>query len=166
MSRRRAGRASVDDVLAKAEEAPVEAPIEVTSSRSRRRQVNFEDEDSVNASGVGALAQEAASLESAAAVRRSRFQPSAVEESGEGEDVQKEGQSDIHPQELAGILRTKSEVDRSQSTIMEVFIPSARINMAQDPPLQLLNVTKSDFGTQVCHYCMSAFLVPSSAVSL
>jgi hypothetical protein len=151
MSRRRAGRASVDEVLAQAEEAPVEAAVEVPSSRPRRRQVNFDAEDSADAAGIGALAQEVAP-EGGTAIRRSRFQPSAEKQSDVTEDVSNDGQSDIQPQELAQILRSKSESDRSQTSIIEISIPSARVNTDEDPPLQLLHIKKNDFANQVSVY--------------
>ena len=140
------------------EEAPVEAPVEVPSSRSRRRQLNLDAEDSADAAGVGTSAQEVAP-EAVAAVRRARFQPSAVKEGDESEDAQKDNQSDIHPQELAQMIRSKSEIDRAQTSIIEISIPSARINTAEDPPLQLLHVTKNDFTNQVSLRCSPVVLL-------
>lgn len=151
MSRRRAARASVDEVLAQAEEAPVEAAVEAPSSRPRRRQVNFDAEDSADAAGIGASAQEVAP-EGGTAIRRSRFQPSAEKQSDVTEDVSNDGQSDIQPQELAQILRSKSEGDRSQTSIIEISIPSARMSTDEDPPLQLLHINKNDFANQVSVY--------------
>jgi hypothetical protein len=148
----------VDEVLAQAEEAPVEVPVEVPSARSRRRQVNFGSEDSADAAGVGAAAQEVPP-EEGAAVRRSRFQPSGVKESDDSEDGQKDAQSDIHPQELAQILRSQSKVDRSQTSIIEILIPSAKIDTAWDPPAQLLHIAKNDFANQVCRLYMPAVLM-------
>lgn len=153
MSRRRAGRASIDEVLAQADQSAVEAAVDVPSaSRARRRQVNFDDQDAGDAAGIGDAAGNGGAAatvpEAGAAVRRSRFQPS-TEESGGSEDVVQDEQSDINPQALAQVLRSKVDADRSQTNVIEICIPAARVNAAEDPPLQLLRITQNDFPAQV-----------------
>ena len=149
MSRRRAGRATIDEVLAQAEEAPVEAPVEAPSaSRARRRQVNFDSEEAGDARGVGGVEADAAP-EGGAAIRRARFQPSAEKESDGSEDVAKDEQSDINPQALVQVLRSQADTERSQSTIIDIHIPAACVNTVEDPPLQLLHIKQNDFVAQV-----------------
>jgi hypothetical protein len=161
MSRRRAGRSTIDEVLAQGEEAPIEAPVEVPSaSRARRRQVNFDAEESeagVSTGVAGAAVQGAP--EGGAAVRRSRFQPSAEKESDGSEDVVKDEQSDINPQALAQVLRSKSDADRSLTQIIELCIPAARVNNTEDPPLQLLHIKQNDFAAQVSLLCSVTMLM-------
>ena len=158
MSRRRAGRATIDEVLAQADQAAVEAAVEVSSaSRARRRQVNFDDEDAGDAAGISdasGIGGAAATVpEAGAAVRRSRFQPSTEEENGGSEDVVKDEQSDMNPQALAQVLRSKVDADRSQTNVIEICIPAARVNAVEDPPLQLLRITQNDFAPQVGSFC-------------
>jgi hypothetical protein len=155
MSRRRAGRASLDEVLAQAEEAPVEAvaPVEASAARSRRRQVNVDTEEGADAGGVAGAALEQAPS-GGAAVRRARFQPSVERESDGSEDVgreeqSKDEQSDLTPQELVQVVRSKEEAARSKMSMIEISIPATRVNTVEDPPLQLLNVKKNDSAAQV-----------------
>ena len=149
MSRRRAGRATIDEVLAQAEEAPVEAPVDVpAAARARRRQAHFDAEEAPDAAGVaGAAAGDAP--ETGASVRRARFQPSIEREELDGEDMAKDEQSDLSPQELAQVLRSKADANHSQSSIIEISIPAAKMNTLEDPPLQLLHIKENDFVAQV-----------------
>jgi hypothetical protein len=61
----------------------------------------------------------------------------------------KDEQSDLSPQELAQVLRSKADANHSQSSIIEISIPAAKLNTLEDPPLQLLHIKENDFVAQV-----------------
>jgi hypothetical protein len=153
MSRRRAGRATIDEVLSQSEEPPVEAPVDVpAAARARRRQAQLDAEVAPDAAGVAGAAAEDAP-ETGASVRRARFQPSIEREDHGGEGMATDEQSDINPQELTQVLRSKVDSDRSQSSIIEISIPAAKINTVEDPPLQLLHIKENEFVAQVGWLC-------------
>ena len=133
------------------------APVEASAARSRRRQVNIDADEEADAGAggtagaggvAGAASEQAAS--GGAAVRRARFQPSVERESDGSEDVGKDEQSDLSPQELVHVVRSKANAERSKISMIEISIPATRVNTVEDPPLQLLNVKANVFIAQVC----------------
>jgi hypothetical protein len=169
MSRRRAGRATAEEVLAQADEAPVEAAAAGDSAtRALRRHAKSTVDEA--ADPVGIVGAEAAPGDGTAP-RRLRFQLSAERDHSGGEDLAVDEKSDISPQAVVQALHSKAVTDRSQAPIIEIVIPAARVSTVDDPPLQLLHIKKNDFSAQVlilarsCSVCvMQLFRIRDSLV--